>query len=290
MRTSAFALCALPLLAALGVVAMTAEPSAQRRRTDNAALGMPVSTGAIIDDPGTYVGKPVTVSAGVQEMLSPTTFLVDQHRATGVTAVAPVGKPMMVVAPYLSGPLELSKYLMMSGQLIRFQPDMLARLVPDYRLDLTPDLIAKYTGQPVLVATSVIDSAFKEVGRKPLAPPTADEQAMSTAMKSVSSASAALRSAAQESRADAVVEQARALQPLFTRVETAWDDLGQVAAAQWARDAREASAAIERSAQAGDWTTANASVAALNQTCQNCHGAYRDRADDGTFRFRAGSF
>ena len=71
-------------LAAVGtiVAATIAVPSAQRRgRADNAAQGVPVATNTIVEAPDRYYGKLVTVSAGVEEMLSKTTFLLDQRRA-----------------------------------------------------------------------------------------------------------------------------------------------------------------------------------------------------------------
>jgi hypothetical protein len=32
------------------------------------------------------------------------------------------------------------------------------------------------------------------------------------------------------------------------------------------------------------------SAGALNRLCQNCHGTYRDRQEDGAFRIRPGMF
>jgi hypothetical protein len=72
------------VLVAFGIVliAATAMPSAQRRRADNANEGMPVATNRILQSPETYFGKRVTVSAGVEQVVSTTAFLVDQRRST----------------------------------------------------------------------------------------------------------------------------------------------------------------------------------------------------------------
>lgn len=291
MRTSSFTTRVAPCLVGVLVLSGFVHLDAQRRgRGDNEALGMPVSTNAIVDDPGSYLGKQITISAGVEQVLSKTAFIVDQRKAAGATAVSTVGKPVLVIAPYLTTALEQKKYLMMSGQLVKLEPAALAKVAAEYTLDLSPELTAKYEGQPVLVATSVVDSVFAELARKPVVPPTPRELAMSTAMKSIASAAAAMRTAAQASNGAVVTESAVTLQPLFTQVETTWDDLGQVPAAQLARDARGHAVAIERGVAAGDWPAVNASVAALNQVCGTCHVAYRDRLDDGTFRFKAGSF
>jgi hypothetical protein len=219
-----------------------------------------------------------------------TAFLVDQRKAVGAREVQSIGKPVLVIAPYLTSSLEKSKYLMVSGQLVKFAPGAVQKLVADYKLDLAPDAVSKYEGQPVLVATSVLDAKYAEIGRKPPPAATSDELAMSTAMKSISAAFATLRTASQASKTEDVVQSAATLQPLFTKVETAWDDIGQVPAAQLARDARGHAAAIQGAAAAGNWMAVQASATALNQVCGSCHGAYRERQDDGTFRFKPGSF
>jgi hypothetical protein len=163
-------------------------------------------------------------------------------------------------------------------------------VAPGYDLDLAPELGARYQGQPVLFATSVINSTYVELAKKPVPPPSAAEVSMSTAMKIINPVFAALRTAAEESKADVVTQNAAKLKPAFTETETIWDDVGQSPAAQWARDAQDHANSIERAAAAGNWEAVKASAGALNQLCTNCHGAYRERQEDGTFRFKPGSF
>src|SRR5262245_54241230 len=94
------------VLAITGVmlIVLSAVPHAQRRgRNDNSSFGAPVATNTVVDHPDVYVGKLVTISAGVEEVLSKHAFLVDQRKAAGATAVKGVGKPILVVAPYLTG-------------------------------------------------------------------------------------------------------------------------------------------------------------------------------------------
>ena len=252
--------------------------------------GLPVATNTITQNPDAYYGKPVTVSAGVEAVLSKTAFVLDQWKATGPAAVQPIGTPILVIAPYLTGRLVEKNYLLVSGQVVKFDRAELARVAAEYTLDLSPEMAAKYQGQPVLVATSVLNSTYTEMARKPLPPPRAEELALSVAMKAIAPAFAALRTAAQESKADAVTASVATLTPALTQTETIWDDLGQSGAAQWARDARSHAAAIERAVAAQNWDAAKASAGALNTLCQNCHGVYRDRLEDGTFRIKAGSF
>ena len=73
---------------------------AQRRGgRDNSAQGLPVATNTILANPDAYYGKLVTVSAGVDAMLSKTVFLVDQWKAAGTEEAVPMGKPILVIAP-----------------------------------------------------------------------------------------------------------------------------------------------------------------------------------------------
>ncbi|HEY6506568.1 MAG TPA: hypothetical protein VIY56_01060 [Vicinamibacterales bacterium] len=145
---------------------------AQRRRADNGAQGAPVATNTIARNPEAYYGKLVTVSAGVEQVLSKTVFVVDQQKAAGTTQMKAVGSPVLVVAPYLAGQLAEHKYLLIRGQVVKFEPEALARAAADYTLDISSEALAAYQGLPVLVATSVVDSKYKELSLKPAPSPT----------------------------------------------------------------------------------------------------------------------
>jgi cytochrome c556 len=290
-RRSSLTKYGAPLVAAVTLLILTAaSPGAQRRGNDNTSQGAPVATNTILQNPDAYYGKPVTMSAAVEQVLSRTAFLVDQRKAVSAKEVKAIGQPILVIAPYLTGALDEKNYLLMRGEIVKFDPAALARVAAGYTLDLAPDVGAKYQGQPVLVATSVIDSRYTELAKKPIPPPRGEEVSMTTLMKTINPAFAALRTAVQESKADVVTLNVATLKPAFTETETIWDGLGQSAAAEYAREARAHAASIEAAAAAGDWDAVKASAGALNQMCQNCHGAYRERQDDGTFRFKPGSF
>jgi len=285
-RPSSAGVAGAAIVAALLTAAAIAE--AQRRGgRDNAAQGLPVATNTILANPDAYYGKLVTVSAGVDAMLSKTVFLVDQWKALGTEEAVPMGKPILVIAPYLSASLEHRQYFLLRGQVVKFDPAAIGAAASGYALDLPPDMQAKYLGQPVLVATSVVNTTSVELGRKPLMP---EEIAMTAAMKTIAPAFAALRTAADAAKVAEVSQNTAKLVPAFSQTEAIWDGLGQSPAAQWARDARAHAAAIDRAAAAGNWDAVKTAAAELNQTCQNCHGAYRERTDDGTFRFKAGTY
>jgi hypothetical protein len=278
--------------AAILLVLMSVAPAAQRGRRGGAAAnnGVPLATNTILKNPTAYYGKQVTISAGVDRMLTKTAFLVDQWKMTGPKDVQPIGQPVLVVAPYLTNALDQRNYLLVRGELVKFDTAAIARVASEYKLDLGPDLWAKYQGQPMLLASSVVNSTYTELAKKPILPPTANELAMSDAMKTISPAFTALRAAADEAKADAVLQNVAKLRPAFAQTETIWDNLGQSSAGQWARDAQEYAASIDHDAAKGDWDKVKFTAGKLNQVCASCHGTFRDRADDGSFRFKAGSF
>ena len=290
MRKSSTGLCGAALVTAATVLMMTSAAPDAQRRTDNASQGTPIATNTILQNPDAYYGKFVTMSAGVEQILSKTVFLIDQRKAVSATEMKAIGKPILVIAPYLTGSVDRKHYLLIRGEVVRFAPAAIARVAAGYTLDLPPGVGEQYEGQPVLVATSVIDSTWVELGRKPLPPPSPQEASMSAAMKTIAPAFAALQAAVRDATADVVSQNAARLAPAFTQAETIWDDLGQSPAAQWAREARAHAVSIERAAAAGNWDVVKTSAGALSQLCQSCHGAYRERQEDGTFRFKPGSF
>jgi hypothetical protein len=275
------------LVAGAAIVSvLTAGVDAQRRRgNDNSAFGAPVATNTIVDAPDQYFGKVVTITAGVERMVSKTTFLMDQHKVASPKEVKAVGKPLLVIAPYLTSSLDQKKYFLVRGQVVKLEPSALAKLAPDYVLDLPQEIGAKYTGQPVLVASSVLDARYVELAKKPIPPPTQDDLALTAAMKTISPAFNALRTAAQESQADIVTANLAEIGPAFAQAESVLGNLRHAAIKQ-VRDARTQVASIETALAAGNWDAVKASATALNQTCQSCHAAHRERQDDGTFRIK----
>jgi hypothetical protein len=273
---------------ALCLLATTTVTTQQRRRgNDNASFGTPVATDMILEDPDSYVGKAVTVTAGLEQVLSKTAFVVDQRKAVSATQVRAIGHPLLVIAPYLNAPLDPKHYLLVRGQVMKFDAAAIAKVAPDYTLDLPADASVKYQGQPVLLALGVIDSTYTDRAKKPIPPPTPTDLALTAAMKIVSPAATALRTATQDSKLEVAAENVAKLKPAFAQVAAALDGLGQSAAAARAREAAAQVGSIETAVTAGNWDAAKTSATALNQTCQSCHATYRERQDDGTYRFKA---
>jgi hypothetical protein len=194
-----------------------------------------------------------------------------------------------VIAPYLKAPLTTRDYLLVRGQLVKFDRDALARLEPGYALDIASEVSAKYMWQPVLVALSIRDASFNELAAKPIPPPRPEEVSMTAVMKTIGPSFALLEGAVEAKQADAATQQAMKLQPAFTEVATIWGSVTRPAAAELARAARDHAAALERAVAKGDWAVAADAVAALTQSCERCHSSHRQAQDDGTFRFSGGA-
>src|SRR5215831_13847957 len=143
---------ALVAVSSILCVVLSAGMSAQRGRRGgggNANAGLPVATNTILRNPTAYYGKQITVSAGVDRMLTNTAFLVDQWKMTGPTEVEPIGKPVLVIAPYLTNTLDRRNYLIVRGELLKLDTAVLARVASEYKLDLGPGLWEKFQGQPI---------------------------------------------------------------------------------------------------------------------------------------------
>ena len=275
-------------IAALGIVliAAVAVPSAQRRRTDNSIEGIPVGTNRILQQPETYYGKRVTVSSGIEQILSGTVFVVDQRKTVGPTSVAAAGHPLLVVAPYLKSALDPKDYLVVRGQLVQFDREALSGVEPRYSLDVPPEIVAQYVGKPVLIALSIRDHKFTELAAKPLPPPTPEEVSMSAVMKTIGALFSQMEGAVEGKQSGVVTQQAAKLQPEFTAAEQIFGAVKRSAAAELAQAARGHAASIERAVTAADWAAVGEAYRALNQQCQHCHSSQRQAQEDGTYRFK----
>jgi len=79
------------------------------------------------------------------------------------------------------------------------------------------------------------------------------------------------------------------LKQAFTDTESFWKAKGKADATKWAGDARLQADTIEKDVATGKWDAVKASVGTLGQACATCHGAYRERFDDGSFRIKLGT-
>jgi len=245
---------------------------------------VPVATNTVNANPDAYYGQGVTITAAVDQVLSKSAFAVDQRRVAGAPAPS---KPtdVLVLVPNLQSPVDPKSYVTVMGELVKFDPAEVAKKAKDYKLDLPPDVIAKYTGRPALIANSVITDKFVDLAKRLPPPMTADEETLSKVMKQLPPALAALRTAVDGSKTEDANKNAAVLKQGFTDIEAFWKPK-KPDATQWAHDARVKVEGIQAAITAGKWDEAKAAVPAVQQACGTCHNAYRERFDDGSFRIK----
>jgi cytochrome c556 len=83
-----------------------------------------------------------------------------------------------------------------------------------------------------------------------------------------------------------VKEQATILKTAFTDTEAFWKAKGNTEAMNIATEAKKHADAILINLGLGSLDAAKTSLTPLGATCGNCHGKFRERMDDGTFRIK----
>jgi cytochrome c556 len=175
-----------------------------------------------------------------------------------------------------------------TGDVLKFDPAEIAKRAKACTIDLPPDLIAKYQGQPVVLATSVIDPKLADLARRAPPPMTPAELAFQKAMRTINPTFMALRGGLAAPNAEQIKEQAATLKTAFGEIETYFKSRNVADATGWAADAIKHSAAIEQGAAAGTWDEVKSAAGSLQQVCATCHKAYREQQDDGSYRIRGG--
>jgi hypothetical protein len=241
---------------------------------------VPVAASSVAKNPDPYIGEYVTMTGAVEANLSKTAFSVDQDKTKAT------GQEVLVLAPNLQQPADANGYVTVIGQLIKFDEKAVAAALKDYALDLPADAAAKYRGKPVVLATSVINTAGIDIAKKPIPPMTADDLALQKIMTRLPPAQAALRKALDGKDLNLVKEQATILKTAFTETEAFWKAKGNTEAMNWAADGKKHADAILINLGLGNLEAAKTSITPLGSTCASCHGKYRERMDDGTFRIK----
>jgi cytochrome c556 len=241
---------------------------------------VPVAASSVIKNPDPYIGEYVTLTATVESNLTKTAFAVDQDKTKST------GQDVLVLAPSLQQPADANGYVTVIGQLIKFDPAEVTKNLKGYTLDLSPADLEKYKGKPVVLATAVITSGGIDIAKKPIPPMTADDLALQKIMTKLPPAQAALRKALDGKDLNLVKEQATILKTAFTETEAFWKAKGNTEAMNIAAEARKHADGILLNLGLGHLDAAKTSITPLGATCANCHGKFRDRMDDGTFRIK----
>jgi cytochrome c556 len=255
-------------------------PSAAAARGRGPQALVPVAASTLAAHPDAYVGLTVTLTAAVDQRYGGAAFSVDQDRATSA------GQDILVLAPLLNAPVEPNAYVTVIGEVVRFDAGEAAARMKDAMPALAPDVAAKYRGRAAIIATSVINGAMTDLAKRLPPPMSPEELALSKIMKQIGPGFTALRqSVTAASGADAAA-QAGALKKGFGEAAAFWKTQARPDAIQWTEDARTASEAIETAAAKGDWEAAKTAVPKLQAICGSCHSNYRERLDDGSYRFK----
>jgi hypothetical protein len=241
---------------------------------------VPVAASSVAANPDPYVGEYVTMTGSVEANLSKTSFSVDQDKTKST------GKEVLVLAPTMQKPADANGYVTVIGQLIKFDEKEIASKLKDYKIDLSPADIEKYKGKPVVLATAVINNAGIDIAKKPIPPMTADDLTLQKVMTKLPAAQGAVRKSLDSKDIPGSKEQATVLKNAFTEIEAFWKAKGNEEAMKWASEGKNHADAILVNLGLNNVEAAKTSITPLGATCGSCHGKYRERMEDGTFRIK----
>ena len=241
---------------------------------------IPVAASTLAAHPETYYGERVTMTGTVEQAFGTLVFSVDQDK------VKTLDQQILVLAPRMNAPVAPNTYITVIGEVLAFDSAEVTKRAKDYPVEVSPEIAAKFKGRPVIFATNVINTAGTDLALRLPPPMTAEELALQKAMKAIAPASAALRADADKMDANLAKEHAAALKQAFAQTEAIWKAKGKADAVQIAADARKLAETIELDAAAAKWDEVKTSAGTLNTKCGACHGVYRERFDDGSFRIK----
>ena len=242
---------------------------------------VPVAASSVAKNPDPYVGEYVTLTG--DRRIQP-----DQDLVLGRSGQDQVDRPGSAGAraePAEAGRSERLRHRHRPVDQVRSRRKS-RRTSRATRSILPADVQAKYKGKPVVLATAVINTAGIDIAKKPIPPMTADDLALQKIMTKLPPAQAALRKALDGKDLDLVKEQATLLKTAFTETEAFWKAKGNTEAMTIAAEGKKHADAILMNLGLGNLEAAKTSITPLGATCGNCHGKFRERMDDGTFRIK----
>src|SRR5918993_164551 len=244
---------------------------------------VPVAASSVAANPDPYVGEFVTMTGAVEANLTKTSFSVDQDKTKAT------GKEVLVLAPSLQKQADANGYVTVIGQLIKLDEKEVATKLKDYKIDLSPADLEKYKGKPVVLATAVINSAGIDIAKKPIPPMTADDLTLQKIMTKLPPAQGAVRKSLDSKDVAGSKEQATTIKTAFTEIEAFFKAKGNEEATKWATEGKNHAESILVNLNMNNIEAAKTSITPLGATCASCHGKYRERMDDGTYRLKTGS-
>ena len=159
-------------------------------------------------------------------------FTVDQDKTKS-------GSDVLVIAHRMSDPVAANTYVTVIGLLMKYdQAEVAGKSKAHAATELPADAVAKYTGKPVVLATSVVNDRMLDLARFIPPPMTPEEEALQKAMRGVPAASGEMRKGADASNVEMATKNVATLTAAFTEVETFMKKRGKTDAVKWAADAR----------------------------------------------------
>ena len=244
---------------------------------------VPVAASSVAAKPDRWIGEYVAMTGIVDASLGKLAFTVDQDKTKS-------GSDVLVIAHRMSDPVATNTYVTVIGLLMKYdQAEVASKSKAHAATELPADAVAKYSGKPVVLATSVVNDRMLDLARFIPPPMTPEEEALQKAMRGVPAASGEMRKGADASNVEMATKNIATLTAAFTEVETFMKKRGKTDAMKWASDARTNVLLVEKSAKSGQWDAAKIAAASVGSSCGTCHTPYRERLEDGSFRFRAGA-
>jgi len=273
---------AVALSAALLMLSLTLR-AAQAPAGGGRGAMVPMTASSILRNPDAHVGETVSMMATVEAIVSKTAFTMDQDKTKST------GQELLVIAPGLTNAPEKNAYLTVQGEVMKFDPAELAKKAPTYTLDLPADVVAKFRGKPCVLATAVVTEKLVDLEKKPIAPMTPAELAFQKLMLTINQAFPAVRSGLEQPNAATTLkDQAAAVKKSFADAQAYFGANGPAGATKLAGDALAFATTIDESLTAGKIDDARTAATGLQQLCATCHGQFRERQDDGTYRIKSG--
>lgn len=243
---------------------------------------VPVAASSVAAKPDQWLGEYVAMTGIVEASVGTLAFTVDQDKTK-------TGSDVLVLAQRMSDPVTPNTYVTVIGLLMKYDPAEVAAKSKAHAGDLPADVVAKYKGKPVVLATSVVNDRMLDLARFIPPPMTPDEEALQKAMRGVPAQSGEMRKGADASNVEMATKHTASLAAAFAETEAFMKKRGKLDAMKWAADARANVLAVEKAAKGGQWDAAKTAAAAVGSACGTCHTPYRERLEDGSFRFKAGA-
>ncbi len=241
---------------------------------------VPMTAASLAAQTDRYVGQVVAVYAPVEALLSRTAFALDQDAKATSSAQVLVVSPTLVSAP------RTQAYVTVVGRAMRFTPEAVAEAAKGYALDLPPDLVERFRGKAMVLATNVYDATMTDLAFLPPVPPSKEEVAFDAVMKQVNPTLGELRKALEAADLVVVKEQGAKLRNLFADTQKFFAARKTADAEGWARDAVALVDTVTTQANGNSWPAARDTAGKFQALCQSCHTAHRERGEDGQYRVK----